>query len=212
MSEPSRQDGCSSVLHALRCIGVAGVDRVSAASGLPSQEAEECLLRLRLDGLATLSPGPFGGWSLTDHGRAVDDAWLRRQLEATDSREHVRRGYARFLDLNPELLRICGDWQMHRTGGAVVLNDHSDAEYDLTVLSRLVRIDEGAQVICTDLAERIAHFGVYRGRLSFALARALAGDHGFVADRLDSYHTIWFQLHEDLLTTLGISREDERGT
>jgi hypothetical protein len=32
-----------------------------------------------------------------------------------------------------------------------------------------------------------------------------------VADTLDSYHTVWFQLHEDLLVTLGISREEERG-
>jgi hypothetical protein len=26
---------------------------------------------------------------------------------------------------------------------------------------------------------------------------------------IDSYHTVWFQLHEDLLNTLGIERSKE---
>jgi hypothetical protein len=26
---------------------------------------------------------------------------------------------------------------------------------------------------------------------------------------IDSYHTVWFQLHEDLLNTLGIDRSTE---
>ena len=38
----------------------------------------------------------------------------------------------------------------------------------------------------------------------------MAGNHAYLADGLESYHTVWFQLHEDLLTTLGISREEER--
>ncbi|CAN5866644.1 hypothetical protein BH23ACT4_BH23ACT4_11090 [soil metagenome] len=32
-----------------------------------------------------------------------------------------------------------------------------------------------------------------------------------MSENFDSYHTVWFQLHEDLLRTLGISRDDERG-
>jgi hypothetical protein len=28
----------------------------------------------------------------------------------------------------------------------------------------------------------------------------------YVADNLESYHSVWFQLHEDLLATLGIPR------
>lgn len=29
----------------------------------------------------------------------------------------------------------------------------------------------------------------------------MAGSLAYLADRLESYHTVWFQLHEDLLTT-----------
>jgi hypothetical protein len=38
----------------------------------------------------------------------------------------------------------------------------------------------------------------------------MAGNHVYLADGLESYHTVWFQIHEDFLTTLGISREEER--
>lgn len=38
----------------------------------------------------------------------------------------------------------------------------------------------------------------------------MAGNHSYLADGLESYHTVWFQLREDLLTALGISRDDER--
>ena len=73
-----------------------------------------------------------------------------------------------------------------------------------------MRIDDSAQRICGELANRLSRFGVYGFRLSSALERVLAGDSAFVTDSLESYHTVWFQLHEDLLVTLGISRDEER--
>ena len=99
---------------------------------------------------------------------------------------------------------------MRQVGQSHILNDHADADYDAKVLSRLMRIDEAAQRICDELATRLSRFGVYRLRLSSALERSLGGDIAYVADSLESYHAVWFQLHEDLLTTLGISRDDER--
>ena len=74
----------------------------------------------------------------------------------------------------------------------------------------LMRIDDTAQGICDELGKRLARFQVYRVRLSDALGRALTGERDYVADNLDSYHTVWFQFHEDLLVTLGISRDEER--
>ena len=43
-----------------------------------------------------------------------------------------------------------------------------------------------------------------------ALEQALAGDGRFVASpRVDSYHGVWFELHEDLIQLAGRTREDE---
>jgi hypothetical protein len=126
---PSDQAGvtpgsCSRVLHALRRIGAAGVEPIATASGLSRHETERCLHNLGDDGLAGFDQGPFGGWALTDRGRAADDEGLVRELERVGAREFVLDGYRRFLVLNPELLEICSDWQVRNIGGATILNDH----------------------------------------------------------------------------------------
>ena len=46
-------------------------------------------------------------------------------------------------------------------------------------------------------------------RLDEAYDKVLAGEHDWVSGaRIDSYHTVWFELHEDLLRMLGREREE----
>ena len=194
----------------MRCIGVAGEERIAGASGIEIAETLAHLRHLSDRGLVELDPGSFGGWSLTESGRAIGQEMVREELVIAGDHEQVLGGYQTFLRLNPTLLQICSDWQMRRVGNTPILNDHTDPDYDARVLSRLIRIDDAAQQVCSDLVSRLMRFGVYRDRLSTAIERALAGDSAYVTDSFDSYHTVWFQLHEDLLVTLGISREDER--
>jgi pyruvate,orthophosphate dikinase len=50
----------------------------------------------------------------------------------------------------------------------------------------------------------------YSSRLHRAAKLVAEGDHGYIASpRVDSYHSIWFELHEDLILLAGRSREDE---
>ena len=52
--------------------------------------------------------------------------------------------------------------------------------------------------------------GIYKTRLDEAYDKVLAGEHDWVSGaRIDSYHTVWFELHEDLLTSLGRDRSQE---
>lgn len=209
LTEPFRFQPVLKVLHGLRCIGVAGDDRLARATDVPREKVAELLNRLQHRGLVELDPGPFGGWSLTSGGRVTVDELTRAELEETGARDGVYRCYRTFLGLNHRILKIADDWQMRRVGRTHVRNDHKDPDYDAAVLSRLIDIDETAQQVCAELTELLARFGVYGRRLSFALERALAGDTGYVADSVDSYHAVWFQLHEDLLSTLGIPRDWE---
>lgn len=195
----------------MRCIGVAGGDRVATAAGMGIGETLIHLQSLSERGLVVLDPGPFGGWGLTKSGRIADQESVRIELDIVGARHQVRSGYESFLGLNAALLQTCGDWQMRKLGDIHTVNDHTDSDYDAKVLSRLVRIDTSAQRICSELASRLMRFGVYGDRLATALERALGGNNAYVTDSLDSYHTVWFQLHEDLLVTLGIAREEERG-
>jgi hypothetical protein len=185
---------------------------VAEASGLKTGETLGHLRSLSERGLVVLDPGPFGGWGLTESGRITDEELARSELDGADAHAHVLGSYESFLGLNPALLDTCGAWQMRRLGSTPMLNDHTDPDYDAKVLSRLIRIDVSAQRICSDLASRLTRFGLYGTRLTTALERALGGNTASVTDTLDSYHSVWFQFHEDLLVTLGISREEERRT
>ncbi|GAA3074752.1 transcriptional regulator [Streptosporangium carneum] len=194
------------VLHALRCIGFTSSTRVSEATGISESDVESELIDLAVDGLVTKIPGDFGGWGLTDAGRAADAERSSAALEKAGTRSDLVAAFDKFMVLNPELLDLCTAWQMRRVDGAVTLNDHSDREYDSRVLGRLVDFNERANVVCAELATALGRFKRYQDRLTGAITRAEAGELEYVTDNLSSYHVVWFQLHEDLLATLGIPR------
>jgi len=193
------------VLHGLRCTGAAAASRVAEAVRLPVSEVESELIDLGIEGLVSYTGGAFAGWSLTDAGREEVAARLARELDEAGARATVEHAHRRFGELNPQVLDACTDWQL-RSRLPSELNDHTDRGYDAQVLRRLTVLDERAQQLCAGLSATLSRFAPYAGRLTDALERAQAGDTAAVTDRTDSYHSVWFQLHEDLLVTLGIPR------
>ena len=100
-------------------------------------------------------------------------------------------------------------WQL-RDPGAQLLNDHSDAAYDRAVLDRLAALHADAVAWLTPHEAGCPRLAGYRVRLGRAAEAAQAGDGRFVASpRVDSYHGIWFELHEDLIQLAGRTRADE---
>ncbi|WP_252435767.1 transcriptional regulator [Pseudonocardia humida] len=196
----------SAVLHALRCIGSAEAGRVATAAGLAEADAESELIDLAVAGLVTHDRGPFGGWTITPAGKAADAARVAAELDAAGAREVVAGVYDRFLGLNQELLELCTAWQTRSVDGAIVPNDHADAAYDDRVLGLLDEFAPRADAVCAELAAVLPRFGRYATRLGGAVARVGAGERQYFVDDLEAYHTVWFQLHEDLLVTLGIPR------
>ena len=145
---------------------------------------------------------------ITGEGRAVHTAWSR--LDPGSEIEQVAsRAYEQFLDLNRELIRICHDWQV-RPGG--VHNDHTDPRYDWGVIDRLRTLDERTRPVVRRVARSVERFAPYPPRLRSALVRVEEGEHAWLTSpRIDSYHTVWMQLHEDLLLALGLERGSEPG-
>jgi pyruvate,orthophosphate dikinase len=115
--------------------------------------------------------------------------------------------YEEFDTVNNELKAIITAWQMR---GDQTLNDHTDPGYDQSVIERLAALHSRfssllGQVVAE--APRLAH---YPARFDGALHRVLAGEHRYVAAPvIDSYHTVWFELHEELIGLLGRTRADE---
>jgi pyruvate,orthophosphate dikinase len=101
-------------------------------------------------------------------------------------------------------------WQMKEVDGEQVLNDHADADYDAAVLERLAGLHVEATAWISPLIEGLPRLASYGRRLDGAAARAAAGDGMYIASpRVDSYHGVWFELHEDLIRLSDRTREEE---
>jgi len=143
---------------------------------------------------------------LTPEGRALAEEQARL-VGGTDDEAAALRAYDQFLPINAELLRVCSDWQV-RAGN--VPNDHADTTYDWSVIDRVVALDERVGPVLRRLGTAVARFAGYRSRLTVALRHVTDGEkEWFVSPRIDSYHTVWMLLHEDLLLALGRERGDE---
>lgn len=195
------------VLHGVRCTGFAELARIADATGLAEADAESVLVDLGAAGLVRHVNGAFGGWGITDEGRDAVAARIVDDVRRSGAEAAIAGAYESFLVLNPELLDICTAWQTRDIHGTVGLNDHRDKAYDAAVLARLVDLDGRADAMLLALGAAVPRFSRYRARLEVALFRAIGGDVASVADATDSYHTVWFQLHEDLLVSQGLSRD-----
>lgn len=201
-----RSDTRFLVLHGLRLKGFGEPPAIAAAVGLDAGAVADHLDKLLADELVLHREGRLAGWALTPAGRVEQQRLAADDAEAGGATELVRSAYQRFLTLNTPLLAVCTDWQVK--GGAP--NDHRDAAYDASVLERLRSIQDGVMPVLGDLAAGLDRYAHYEPRLGAALARLDAGElEYFTKPLIDSYHTVWFELHEDLLSTLGIERSQE---
>ncbi len=198
------------VLHSLRVGGVLRIDEVSRRTAVARPRLDDLLIDMERSTLVRRHVGALRGWSLTVGGRTRGEELLAEELDSRGARPAVVAAYEEFRTVNGDLLAICTDWQVSSWADPVDLNDHSDPEYDRAVLSRLSRLDAVAARILGELAAELPRFGSYHPRLALALDRASSGGVDWVTRPLiDSYHTVWFELHEDLLATLGRRRTDE---
>ena len=198
------------VLHGLRLKGFVDTAPLARSLGLPAVAVQRQLETAATDGHVQRRTGNRVGWSLTTEGRKEGERMVADELDAHHLRAHVDRAYRRFVALNQPFLDLCTRWQVvDPTRG--VLNDHRDAAYDAALVAELAAIDRAVQPICGDLAAHLDRFAHYGPRLAEALRRIQAGDSAwFTKPTIESYHTLWFELHEDLLVTLGLDRVSEQ--
>ena len=89
-------------------------------------------------------------------------------------------------------------------------NDHSDWAWDEQILKGLASLGGRLRPLADRLAGHLERFEGYPDRFDSALRRVDRGERAWVdAPRIDSCHTIWFELHEDLLATLGLERGND---
>ena len=198
------------IVHALRLKGFADTDVVAESAAASVETTKSTLDGLATSELVKYREGRMTGWMLSKDGRAHGESLLAAELDANGIRDEVDGCYRRFLGLNQDFLALCTDWQVREIDGEQVPNDHNDAEYDASVIARLGEANAGVQPICADLAGHLTRFGRYGELFGNSLAKVEAGEQEwFTKPVIESYHTVWFELHEDLLATLGIERQSE---
>jgi pyruvate,orthophosphate dikinase len=152
----------------------------------------------------------------TDGDRLTGEGKLRALAAFDADRERVGADrlvelLAFFHKLDLRMKDTVTAWQLRPSGDEPVINDHSDPAYDAQVLERLSELHHETVAWMAPLAAAFARFDRYQGRLERALTVAQGGDQRYVASpRVDSYHSVWFELHEDLLRLIGRRRSDEQ--
>jgi len=196
------------VLHALRIKGMADVNGLAQAVGRSSEQVAAVLEELGGRGWARYRESRrAAGWMLVGQGRAEAEAGAAAEMGESGKRSLVLELYGAFKLLDPELKKVCTDFQIR---GDQSMNDHTDADYDAAVIDRLAAVNGRVQPIAAGLARALDRFGHYGPRLDFALSQVAGGNiDWFTKPSLDSYHEVWFELHEDLLVTLGLDRAAE---
>ncbi len=186
--------------------GYAGPDGIATARGCGQDDAAAVLDLLVADGIAEAGAGSF---RLTADGKAIGLEKIAEDT-ATWGADNALAALDAFLALDHRMKDTVTAWQMREVDGTQAFNDHSDLAYDASVLARLAALHVDASAWLTPLVAALPRLASYGERLERAAAAAATGDGRYVASpRVDSYHGVWFELHEDLILLAGRNRADE---
>ena len=189
------------ILQAARMKGRLSPELAAASTGLDVDAASAVLAELRDAGLVKGEPSV----RLTPEGRERLATLVAAERDDIDQTA-LSVLYGEFDDHNSDLKHIITDWQL-RDGAP---NDHTDATYDGQIIARLVALDDSFTPLVDRMSATAPRLATYRARFANAIEQITAGDKGFVARPIaDSYHTVWFELHEELIGLLGLSRAEE---
>ena len=215
------------VFHATAIKRHAAPAAIAALAGLP-----EGRVRAELDAAvaAARAVEAKGAYALTPLAGVALQARYAGHFAAQRADAAFVAAYEGFERINRTLKQIITDWQTLDVGGRKIANDHRDKAHDAAVIDRLGGLQEQAEPILERLAEagqapdvvaavrganarRLAaglpRLSYYAKKLLVALEAAEDGEHEWVSDiRRDSYHTVWFELHEELLRIMGREREE----
>jgi hypothetical protein len=196
------------VLHGLAIKKHASAAAVAGIVGLDPARAAALLADAARRGRAIEAQGKF---LLAPAARMSLEAEYSRVYADLRANPAFLAAYETFERVNSALKSLITDWQTMEVGGEVggerIANDHSDAAYDERIIDRLGELHERSDGFFAGLAAGLPRLQIYQAKLLQALEKAEDGAVEWVSDaRIESYHTVWFELHEDLLRILGRQR------
>ncbi len=192
--------------HGLAIKRHASSEAVADLMGMPVDDAAAILASAVISARAIEAKG---GYALTPLARLSLEA--RYALHFSELRENADflSAYEGFERINKTLKQVITDWQTLDIGGVRTSNDHSDKTHDDAIIDRLGQVHETVEPLLEKLSRHLPRLAIYSKKLLQALEAAEDGEIEWVSDiRRESYHTVWFELHEDLLRIMGCEREE----
>ena len=200
------------ILHAVRVLGFADSGAIARHARSSGERTRQVLHEAAGAGWGQHAEfADLHGWSLTDAGRTENERQLAAERQIADPDDVIAAVYRDFLPCNERLLRAVTDWQIKPTPeDRFASNNHTDNAWDTGVRDELAVIGGELTQLNARLTRVLARFEGYATRYQAALLKAVTGKRGWVdKTNVDSCHRVWFQLHEDLVATLGIDRGTE---
>jgi hypothetical protein len=186
------------VLHAIRVKGIATPEAIVAATGLEPGAVQAALAQLDAEGLAFERPSrKRPGWVLSEEGRERHAAWLADAHDEAALGE-IAGHYEGFLAINGEVKAVSARWQ-----------HVADDAQRFALMDRIEDLHGQAAPVLRRAGDVRARYARYGDRLGAALERLEDDPRYFVSPLVDSYHTVWFECHEDFLLTLRRTRAGE---
>ncbi len=194
------------VLHGLAIKKHGTPAQVAALTDLDEAEVQALLKQASENGRAAESNGKY---MLTPTAQMALKGEYSKVYGGLRADEKFTHAYESFERINLELKDLITRWQTLDVGGEQISNDHSNPEHDAKIIDALGELHERAEPILDALAAKLPRLSLYKAHLLAALEKAEDGDRQWVSDaKCASYHTVWFELHEDLLRITGQQRQE----
>jgi pyruvate,orthophosphate dikinase len=191
-----------SILMAVRMKGRVDAAGVAACAGIDASAAAEALADLAAREIVTGGPQ----YRITKDGKEALAGLVAKEREGVDQNA-LSATYHDFDAVNTALKAAITAWQIREDGTP---NDHTDPDYDGKVIDKIHRVHRRFGPVLDRTIEIVPRLAQYRVRFDGALDKIDEGDAAYVARPiLDSYHTVWFEYHEELIGLLGLSRAEE---
>ncbi|MDX6327294.1 MAG: hypothetical protein QOK15_3648 [Nocardioidaceae bacterium] len=188
----------SQVLLALRLKGRATAEELAISLGVDVADVSRELASLSEEKLAVeRTTGRRPGWMLTGDGRERYDTSLA-DARTPEVMERLTSTYEAFLRFNQPVKDLSAQWQ-----------GTEDDATRFEILEELADLSEEVAPSLASAGDLVPRFGAYAHRLAAALEKAADDPRFVVSPTVDSFHTVWFECHEDYLLMLGRSREQE---
>jgi hypothetical protein len=193
-------------LHTLTLRQLADADALRVIIDQTPEDVEGALEKAVAGGAVMAARGSY---MITPAGReALDEAYptwfaeVRSDAAVADAIEKFETG------VNKQVLKLMTEWQTVGDGP----NDHSDADYDAAIVNRLETVHERTAGVLAPIEQADptgSTIGRFLDRIGAALTRVDSGETDYVSGvRVDSFHTVWFQMHEHLLRLTGRERPE----